>query len=208
VRATFGVTWKNRDGAARSARLSIERTEIVLTSLDRAGGRRKVPFDELVAIESVPPAEHAGDERPTLVMKLRGGDEIELRSNVDRWIVADLLEGLFAHGLGGTRRILVAARLKPGAREQAAMLLRSGPPFPPEATPLVLHEVYLLEDEVLFLFDVEEGVASDALRKPDFWAAAGAWRDLIDGEVRLAERVYRWSRERRAVTDSRFGLGF
>jgi len=37
------------------------------------------------------------------------------------------------------------------------------------------------------------------------WAAAAAWRDIVDGAPRLAEVVYSWERP---VQQSGVGLGF
>jgi hypothetical protein len=192
----------------RAARLHVEDEAVVLSPAQGNDEPREIPYDDLVGVEIRPPGD-TGGARPAIVLKLRGGDALELESNVDRWIVAQLLERLFAHGLGGTHRILVAARLWPGAGERVRELLHGGPPFPPEATPLVLHEVYLLEDEVLFLFVTEDAAAVETLAEPDFWAAAGAWRELVAGEIRLAERVYAWSREEQPTTGAHhFGLGF
>jgi hypothetical protein len=179
----------------------------VLSSVEAEGEPREIPFDELIGVEIRPSQDPSGG-RSTLVVKLRGGDSIELESNVDRWIVAHLLERLFAQGLGGTQRILVAVRLKPGSRERARELLRVGPPFQPDASRLVLHEVYLLEEEALFLFVSDEPTVFQTLAEPDLWAAVGAWRELIAGEIRLAERVYAWSRDADAVPEAHFGLGY
>ena len=204
MKAAFGVLWREHSGESTSARLRVEPARIVLTRNDGNTSERGVALDEIVGVET-----RAGEDgRSTVALELRGGDRIELESNVERHILTQLLERLFVNGLGATQRILVAARLKPGAHKAARALLRDGPPFPPEATPLVLHDVYLLDDEVLFLFGSEDGAATEALVAPEFWAAGGAWRDVIAGEVRLAERAYSWSRSEPRPGESHFGLGF
>ena len=199
------MRWSNGADEPQPARLSVEADSLVLTPIG-GGASREFPLDEIVAVEIRPPGEPA--RSATIVVTLRNGDTIELDSNVDRWIASHLLERLFSRGLGGSRRILVGARLKPGAGDRARELLRGGPPFPPEATPLVLHEAYLVGDEVVFLFDTDDAMAFEQVAEPDFWAAAGAWRDLITGEVRLAERVYSWSRDEPSAIEPPVGLGY
>lgn len=93
-------------------------------------------------------------------------------------------------------RVAMVAPLKYGAYQDAKQLIASGPPFDPTETPLVSHEVFLSDAEVVFVFegpDVTEAVAQLAA-DPSVWRAAGAWADLLAGKPRVAEESYRWSR--------------
>jgi hypothetical protein len=206
MKTTFGARWQNGPARERRARVAVETNALVLTPNDEECAPREVLFDELVAVEIRPSADPAG-KYATIVLKLRAGDFIELESNVDRWIVANLLGQLLAHGLGATQRILVSARLKPGSRERVRELLRAGPPFTPDETRFALHEVYLLDDEALLLFATQPGVTAGTIDEPDLWAATAAWHDLITGEVRIGESVYSWSREQPTAV-AHFGLGY
>lgn len=94
-------------------------------------------------------------------------------------------------------RVAVVAPLKYGAYQDAKQLIESGPPFDPTETPLVCHEVFLSDTEVVFVFegpDVGEAVAQLAA-DPSVWRAAGAWADLLAGKPRIADESYRWSRD-------------
>ncbi len=94
-------------------------------------------------------------------------------------------------------RVAVVAPLKYGAYQGAKQLVENGPPFDPTETPLVCHEVFLSDAEVVFVFegpDVDDAVAQLAA-DPSVWRAAGAWADLLAGKPRIADESYRWSRD-------------
>ncbi len=50
-------------------------------------------------------------------------------------------------------RFVITARLREGSAETVAQILREGPPFVISETSLDRHEVFLSEDEVVFLFE-------------------------------------------------------
>lgn len=97
------------------------------------------------------------------------------------------------------RRIAIVARLKPGAEERAAELLAAGPPFDPAEDELERHAVYLSREEVVFVFEGQEiewkldDLTSDFFHRR-VSESLTAWRELIDGEPRLAEEAYFWER--------------
>lgn len=208
MRVSYQATWREHDREPRTVRLSVGSASIVLSPVgEEQSGAHELPLDEIVAVEVRP----AGEGKPsaTLILKSGLGDVIELETPVERWIVADILERLFARELGarGTERLLVSVRLKPGMQAAARELLAVGPPFDPQGTALRLHEVFLLEDEALFLFETDAALAIESLVEPDLWGAVGAWRDLMVGDARLAESVYSWRRGEGA-DGLHIGLGY
>ena len=94
-------------------------------------------------------------------------------------------------------QVAIVARLAEGARERAADLLAGGPPFDPGAHGLTRHEVYVTEDEVVFVFeghDVEwivDALVDEPLNGP-LLDALDAWRGLVEGPPYLAQAVYAW----------------
>ncbi len=202
----YQVTRRGRDGRGRPARLRIEPDGVRLEAIE-AEGPEEVPFEEVVGVELDSP----GDDGPGIALLLAEGERIELASNVTRWILSDLLGALFAHRLGAptaSRRVLVRAALKPGCGDQARELLHGAPPFDPASTALVLHEAFVFDDEVVFLFETDGDAALSSLARPDFWQAAGAWSELIVGGVRLVEPTYSWARGTRgAFAGMHPGLG-
>jgi hypothetical protein len=202
----YQVTWRGRDGTGTPARLRLGPDGLRLDPLED-GGSHEVSFEGIVGVELDPSGEGASG----IALVLAGGERVELASNVKRWILSDLLAALFAHRFGthtDRRRVLVRAGLKPGCSDEARRLLQVGPPFDPSSSALVLHEAFVFDDEVLFLFETNGESALLSLARPDFWQAAGAWNDLIEGGIRLIEPVYSWAREARpAFAEAHPGLG-
>jgi len=99
------------------------------------------------------------------------------------------------------RRLVSVAPLAPDAREAAAELLESGPPFDPHHTGFTRHGVYASNEEVVFVFegagDVEwevDDLVGDALH-PGVAEAVEAWRPLLTALPRVARERYFWTRE-------------
>ena len=93
-------------------------------------------------------------------------------------------------------RLALIAKLKEGAADDAAAIVRLGPPFDPGENGFERHAVYLSGDHVIFLFEGEgadlsvrdllsDGVRSDAL---------AAWEPLLDEVPQLALEGYYWRR--------------
>ena len=92
-------------------------------------------------------------------------------------------------------RAVVVVPLLEGSREKASELLRGGPPFDPEEVGLERHQVFVTDDEVVFLFEADDLDAAERLVADEtFWNAAKAWRDLVAGPPRWAEEAYSWMR--------------
>jgi hypothetical protein len=164
---------------------------------------QEVRFDDIHALE----VRGVAEGRAIVVLHARAGERVEIESNVDRWLLADLLEKAFCHRLIGAQRrdrLLVSIRLRPGMREATLELLRAGPPFELADTAIVGHDVFLVDDEVLFLFETDEhGAQGEGATR--LWDAVAAWRDLVL-EIRVAERAYHWGRNG-AVPPAHVGLG-
>jgi hypothetical protein len=93
-----------------------------------------------------------------------------------------------------SERLALVVPLKPGAQPEAAALLAKGPPFDPSGLGLENHDVFLTDDEVLFVFEgMPDVLLSRAAENETIWKAAKAWEPLVEGSVRFAEPVYTWS---------------
>jgi hypothetical protein len=93
-------------------------------------------------------------------------------------------------------RLVVVVPLKDGARERAAELLRSGPPFDLEETNFDRHHIFLTDREVVFVF--EANALGSTLRlsaeDPALWKAATAWQECMAGGPRVAVTAFTWVR--------------
>jgi hypothetical protein len=101
-------------------------------------------------------------------------------------------------------RLIVVARLKDGAHQEAEKLLRNGPPFEPEELGFHRHGAYLTAGEVVFFFEAPEveWIVNDIVDDPVMSAPFAAWEKLIEATPRLAHERFFWSRE-----ESSLGLG-
>jgi hypothetical protein len=211
MKVSYDVVWREAD-AELAGRLAIGPHSLLLLTApeEKRAIERELRYEEIAAAELRPGAEETS--HPTVALTSREGREVEIASVVDRWIVRRLLERVLLHRLGGgrgTERIVVALKLRAGCRDAARELLRAGPPFNPANTALALHDAFLLEDEVLFLFESHERLDLVRFSELDLWRAAAAWRELTTGHLHVAEQAYSWAREEsEAERVPRPGLGF
>jgi hypothetical protein len=104
-------------------------------------------------------------------------------------------------------RLMIVARLKRDAHEQAEELLAQGPPFDLEELGFHRHGVSLTAGEIVFLFEAPEveWIVNDIVDDPVISAAFAPWQKLIEETPRLAHERFYWSRDEDEVG---VGLGF
>ena len=95
------------------------------------------------------------------------------------------------------KRIAIVGRLLPGMEGRAEKILSQGPPFDLASAGFERHSVFISDSEVVFVFEGDEvewkldDVVSDYFRA-GLQQALGQWRELLDGEPKLAEPAYYW----------------
>lgn len=99
-------------------------------------------------------------------------------------------------------RVVAVVPLKSGVRDRVRELLETGPPFDPDASGLDRHQVFLTDQEAVFLFEAPDQSVLDRLAKSTSvrWAAV-AWREYLGGPMRLADVAYSWARSSRSEGD-------
>ena len=102
------------------------------------------------------------------------------------------------------KRLLIVARLRDDAHDEAEVLLREGPPFDPEAAGLDRHAAYLTAGEVVFVFEAPEveWIVNDLVDDPRIASFFAPWEKLIEGTPRLAHERFYWSR-----AEGKLGVG-
>jgi hypothetical protein len=198
MRASYAVTWRHGAGETRSGRLELTPGGIAFEGSNGSGSAVElVPYGDLRDVRIGRSSADRISGRQTLVIERRAGEPIQVASVVQAGIISELAEHLSSL-LGEERvmsRAVVVLPLREGANEQAAELLRGGPPFDPEAIGLERHHVFLTEREAVFVFEADSrGVAEKLIGGGRFWSAASAWKDLVEGPPRLAEDAYSWVR--------------
>ena len=153
---------------------------------------REISFDAISGLELT--SAEGSNDRPILVFHLSANGRVEIEGAVGKWILGDLLRETLRRMLvrePARQRVLVSVKTRPEAREQVEELLKNGPPFDPFATSITRHDVFVLDDQVLFLFETDDQLeGEDSLE--DAWRWAETWRDLVV-EVRDAEEIYSWT---------------
>lgn len=194
---SYAVTWEEPEGARRSGRLELGADALHLEGSNGDGAASKeLPYTEVSRFR---PARSGGERlqgRPTLVLELRSGDTLKVASVAQPGIVAELSDrlGVLTADPSSLEKAAIVVPLKPGSRTEVEALLRNGPPFDPGRLGLVRHEVYLSDDEAIFVFQGLSSVFAERLAENEsFWNAAAAWRPLIRGRARFADSAFSWS---------------
>jgi hypothetical protein len=191
---TYAVSWRHGQGDVQSGRLELVPEGLAFKNGSTA---ETVAYGDL---RGVCVGHTAGDRisgRPTLVLERRFGEPVRIAGVGQAGIISELAEHLSSL-LGEERvmsRAVVVLPLREGASEQAAKLLRGGPPFDPQEVGLEQHHVFLTEKEAVFVFEADSRDAAEKLiGEGHFWSAASAWKDLVAGPPRIAEDAYSWVR--------------
>jgi hypothetical protein len=102
------------------------------------------------------------------------------------------------------KTLMIVARLRDDAHDEAEVLLREGPPFEPERVGLERHSAYLTAGEVVFVFEGPEveWKVNELIDDPVIAPFFAPWEKLIDGTPRLAQERYHWSR-----AEEKLGVG-
>jgi len=208
MKTSYAVKWREPSGHTYVGKLELAPKALILEG--RNGGedaiRRTIDFDELRSFRLGQKAEERLDGQPTLVVERPGGDFLIASTVMHAGVLQELVHRLSELRLLAPRRATVVVPLKGGTLEYARQLARQGPPFDPVDTLLVRHQLLLTPREAIFVFEADSDKGLEGLLgQLDLWAAAAAWRDIVDGAPRLAEVVYSWERP---VQQSGVGLGF
>lgn len=195
---SYAVTWQDGEQLSRSGRLELVPGGLSLEGSGANGAASEtIEFGDLVDVRIGRARSDRISGRQTLVLERRGRAPVRIASVVQPGIITELAEHLASQlrEEGAMSRAVVVLPLRDGASEQAAQLLRGGPPFNPEEVGLDRHHVFLTDDEAVFVFEADNLEAAERLLGGEsFWNAAAAWKELVAGPPRLAEDAYTWIR--------------
>ncbi len=193
---TYAVSWQEPDGSPGSGRLELGADALLLEG--RNGGSamsHAFPYRDISGFRVARGSHERLQDRPTLIVDLGAEGPLRIAGVAQPGIVSELASRLAAvrHDTRRSERLALVIPLKHGAKPKAESLLAHGPPFDPADLGLESHEVFLTEQEAVFVF---EGVPSVLLNRSaedeTIWTAAEAWEPLVEGSVRFAERAFAW----------------
>jgi hypothetical protein len=91
-------------------------------------------------------------------------------------------------------KLAIVLPLDVGKRDVARAYLDEGPPFDLRAAGVGEHEVFLTDEEAIFVFGVPNGpqTLERILADEDFWSVVSSWEHIAAGPPRLAHVAYDW----------------
>jgi hypothetical protein len=200
MQRTYGVVW--REGASKLATGKLE-LRASGVRLEGREGSRDIPYATVSGVHVGRRPEERIDGRPSIVLEQFGTPAVTIATVAQPSLVGEIAERLAALQLDASapRSIALVVPLKPGSREAVRELLAQGPPFDPAELPeLEHHEVFVSEDQAVFVFRSSSGIDAFTSRlvNPDLLEAALAWREHVAGPPHIAEGVYSWTRSEEA----------
>jgi hypothetical protein len=91
-------------------------------------------------------------------------------------------------------KLAIVIPLEIGKRDVARDYLEEGPPFDLRAAGVDSHEVFLTDEEAIFVFGVPQGpqTLEAILADEEFWSVVSSWEHIAAGPPRLAHVAYDW----------------
>jgi hypothetical protein len=154
-----------------------------------------IPFSEIseVSIGRLP--EERLNGHAALLLSRRDGELVRVKPKAFGFLyeLADLLSGLAREHADRHEQVAVALPLRKGRLSQARELIAQGPPFDPAVLGLRRHEVFLTDEEAVFVFEGPNvrRMLERLTRDPTLWQAGLAWRTCVGGRPRLLAEAYR-----------------
>ncbi|HEY8193109.1 MAG TPA: hypothetical protein VIF36_04220 [Gaiellaceae bacterium] len=196
MRVTYAVSWKEPGGSPGSGRLELGAHAL---TLEGQNGSSSVSlayrYRDISGVRVARAADDRLQDRPTLIVDLAGAGSLRIASVAQPGIVSELASRLSdaRHDRRASKRLALVVPLKAGARSKAESLLAEGPPFDPATVGLEDHEVFLTDEEAVFVFEgIPSVLLNQAAQNETLWAAAEVWEQLLEGPIRFAARLYSW----------------
>jgi hypothetical protein len=107
-------------------------------------------------------------------------------------------------------RVAIVARLKQGGEQRARELVGAGPPFDLTHTGIVRHSIYVSSSEAVFVFEGHqvEWIVDQLIDEPfhyELQRALEQWREIVDGQPRIAREQFGWQLDEAEHLDSLAG---
>ncbi|MGZ4258052.1 MAG: hypothetical protein ACXVRE_09830 [Gaiellaceae bacterium] len=196
MQRTYGVVW--REGASQ---LATGKLELRASGVRLEGrlGTQDISYTGVSSVHVGRKPEERIDGRPSIVLERFGRPPVTIATVAQPSLVGEIAERLAALQLDAVapHSIALVVPLKPGSQDAVRELLAKGPPFDPEQLPeLEHHEVFVSDEQAVFVFRSSTGVDAFAprLADPDLLQAALAWHEHVAGPPHIAEGVYSWTR--------------
>jgi hypothetical protein len=94
-------------------------------------------------------------------------------------------------------RVAIIVRLKERSAQRAAELVGAGPPFDLADAGIARHSIYISPGEAVFVFEghqvewIVDELVDDPFH-PELQRALDQWREIVDGQPRVARERFSW----------------
>jgi hypothetical protein len=197
---SYAAIWREPGGAIAHGKAVLSPQALRLDGVAADGqlSRREIPYTEIEGVRIGRGHDERLNSRPTLVLERVSAPPLQLDVLGAGMLfeLADLLAALTLARRERYQPVILIVPLKQHAIERAQTLIAEGPPFDPEEKGLERHEVFLTDQEAVFLFEGPNAaeIVQRLARDPNTWRAAVKWRRLLAGAPRLAHSAYTWQR--------------
>jgi hypothetical protein len=167
----------------------------------------RIPYSELDEVRIGRLPEERLNGRASLLLSYRDGQHVRVEPIGFGLLheLAELLAEVAREHRDEHERVAVVLPLRKSRIAEARELVEDGPPFDPAVLGLKGHEVYLSEDEAVFVFEGPNvrTMLQRLTRDPTLWQAGIAWRSCVCGRPHLLPEahlpneppVYSWKAE-------------
>lgn len=194
--ARYAASFVSGYSAAADGALVVEETRLVLEGRSPQGHiERCIPYSEISDVRVGRLPEERLNGHPALLLSLRDGATLRVKPMGSGLLseLADLISTLAHEQADEHEEVAVVLPLRKGRLSRARELVAEGPPFDPAVLSLTRHEVYLTEEEAVFVFEGPNvrTMLGRLTRDPTLWQAGLAWRDCVGGRPRLSTELPR-----------------
>lgn len=195
---SYAALWRERGDVTARGKvvLGAEALRVEGATEDRRLMRRDIPYATIEGVRLGRGTDERLNSRPTLIVERRSAPPLHLDVLGAGMLyeLSDLLAALTLERRERYERVTLIVPLKKNRLDQARELIAAGPPFDPETNGLVRHDVFLTDQEAIFVFEGDNAgeTVQRLVRDPAAWRAALQWRPLLAGAPRLAQPTYSW----------------
>ena len=178
---SYAALWRDPGQQTARGKVVLDRDTLRLEGItgDDRVSRREIPYTAIEGVRIGRDPEERLNGRPTLVVEQTSAPSLQLDVLGAGMLfeLSDLLAALTLERRERYERVTLIVPLKKNRVEQARALIAAGPPFDPETKGLERHEIFLTDQEAVFLFEGPD--ASETVQR--LARDPAAWRQPCNG---------------------------
>jgi hypothetical protein len=196
----YAATWREPDSVLVTGKVTLGNHALHLDGTGRDGrlARRAIAYTDIAGVRIGRETDELLQSQRTLVLERTTGPPLLLDVIGPGMLfeLAEVLATISAERKDSFERVVLVVPLDHDAIEAARARLAAGPTFDPAEHGLERHEVFLTDEEAVFVFEGQHAneIVQQLLGDRDVFSAALEWQPLMSAAPRLARSVYAWRR--------------